>query len=129
LVHLIDASVYVFRAYYSLPPDMTDEDGNPVHALYGFARFIGELLERARPDYVAVAFDGSLSTSFRNQIYPPYKANREPARRIWHCSSSAAASSVRIWAWRSSAAPSTRPMTSSVRWSHACAPKACAARW
>jgi 5'-3' exonuclease len=79
LVHLIDASVYVFRAYYSLPPDMTDEDGNPVHALYGFALFIGEMLERARPDYVAMAFDGSLSTSFRNQIYPPYKANREPA--------------------------------------------------
>ena len=79
LVHLIDASVYVFRAYYSMPSDMTDADGNPVHALYGFARFIGELLERARPEYVAVAFDGSLATSFRNQIYPPYKANREPA--------------------------------------------------
>lgn len=78
-MHLIDASVYVFRAYYSLPPDMTDGDGNPVQALYGFARFLGELLERARPEYVAVAFDGSLSTSFRNQIYPPYKANREPA--------------------------------------------------
>ena len=71
-MHLIDASVYVFRAYYSLPPDMTDGDGNPVQALYGFARFLGELLERARPEYVA-------STSFRNQIYPPYKANREPA--------------------------------------------------
>ena len=37
LVHLIDASVYVFRAYYSMPSDMTDADGNPVHALYGFA--------------------------------------------------------------------------------------------
>jgi 5'-3' exonuclease len=78
MVYLIDASVYVFRAYYSLPPDMRDRDGNPVHALYGFARFLSDLLERARPQYVAVAFDASLATSFRNRIYPAYKANREP---------------------------------------------------
>jgi DNA polymerase I len=79
MVYLIDASVYVFRAYYSLPPDMRDGEGNPVHALWGFARFLGDLLERARPDYVAVAFDESLATSFRNRIFPAYKANREPA--------------------------------------------------
>jgi len=79
VIFLIDASVYVFRAYYSLPPDLRDADGNPVHALYGFARFLGDLIERARPEYMAVAFDASLASSFRNQIYPPYKANREPA--------------------------------------------------
>ena len=79
MVYLIDASVYVFRAYYSMPPDMRDGEGNPVHALYGFARFIGDLLERVRPEYVAVAFDASLSSSFRNQIFPAYKANREAA--------------------------------------------------
>lgn len=79
MIYLVDASVYVFRAYYSLPPDMRDPDGNPVHALYGFARFIGDLIERARPEYLAVAFDASLASSFRNQIYPAYKANREPA--------------------------------------------------
>ncbi|MEJ0099700.1 MAG: 5'-3' exonuclease H3TH domain-containing protein [Pseudomonadota bacterium] len=79
LIFLVDASVYVFRAYYSMPPDMRDGDGNPVHALYGFARFLGDLLERAQPEYIAVAFDASLSSSFRNRIYPPYKANREPA--------------------------------------------------
>ncbi|MEO8315915.1 MAG: PIN domain-containing protein, partial [Pseudomonadota bacterium] len=79
MVHLIDASVYVFRAYFSLPPDMQDGEGNPVHALYGFARFLGDLIERANPEYLAVAFDASLSTSFRNVIYPAYKANREPA--------------------------------------------------
>jgi DNA polymerase I len=79
VVHLIDASVYVFRAYYSLPPEMRDTEGNSVHALYGFARFLGDLIERTNPEYLAVAFDASLSTSFRNQIYPPYKANREPA--------------------------------------------------
>jgi 5'-3' exonuclease len=71
--------VYVFRAYYSLPPDMRDGDGNPVHAVYGFARFLGDILERERPEYMAVAFDASLSSSFRNRIYPQYKANRDPA--------------------------------------------------
>jgi DNA polymerase-1 len=79
VVYLIDASVYVFRAYYSMPPYLRDSDGNPVHAVYGFARFIAELIERAQPEYLAVAFDGSLATSFRNRIYPAYKANRDPA--------------------------------------------------
>jgi DNA polymerase-1 len=79
VVYLVDASVYVFRAYYSLPPDMLDRDGNPVHALFGFARFLGDLVERAKPRYLAVAFDESLETSFRNRIDPSYKANREPA--------------------------------------------------
>jgi DNA polymerase-1 len=78
VIYLIDASVYVFRAYYSMPPDMTDRDGHPAHATFGFARFLGDLIERAQPDHIAVAFDASLTTSFRNQIYPAYKANREP---------------------------------------------------
>jgi DNA polymerase I len=79
VIYLIDASVYVFRAYYSMPPDMADRDGNPAHATFGFARFLGDLIERAQPRYIAVAFDESLTTSFRNQIYPAYKANRDPA--------------------------------------------------
>jgi len=78
VIYLIDASVYVFRAYYSMPPDMTDRDGNPAHATFGFARFLGDLVERVKPHYLAVAFDESLTTSFRNQIYPAYKANRDP---------------------------------------------------
>jgi DNA polymerase-1 len=78
-VHLIDASYFVFRAYYSVGLEMTDGDGQPVNALYGFSRFIGDLLEEARPEHVAVAFDESLSSSFRNAIYPAYKMNREPA--------------------------------------------------
>jgi DNA polymerase I len=78
VIYLIDASVYVFRAYYSMPPEMTDRDGFPAHATFGFARFLGDLIERVQPRYMAVAFDESLSTSFRNRIYPAYKANREP---------------------------------------------------
>lgn len=79
MFYVIDASVYVFRAWYSIPDDMQDPDGNPVNALYGFSRFLGDFLEHSRPDYVAVAFDTSLSSCFRNDLYPAYKANREPA--------------------------------------------------
>src|SRR5688500_8701471 len=78
-IHLIDASYFVFRAYYSVGLEMTDGDGQPVNALYGFGRFLGDLLEEAKPEHVAVAFDESLTTSFRNSIYPAYKKNREPA--------------------------------------------------
>ena len=60
-------------------PDMTDRDGHTVHAVFGFARFLCDLLERAKPRLIAVAFDESLETSFRNRIDPSYKANREPA--------------------------------------------------
>jgi len=77
--YLIDASVYVFRAYYSMPDDMLDDDGNPVNALYGFCRFLGDFMEQVKPDNVAVLFDESLEGSFRTEIYPLYKANREPA--------------------------------------------------
>ncbi|MBT8098347.1 MAG: hypothetical protein KJO82_01285 [Gammaproteobacteria bacterium] len=77
--YLIDASVYVFRAYYSMPDDMVDGAGNPINALYGYCRFLGDFMEQVNPEYIAVLFDESLSTSFRTEIYPEYKANRDPA--------------------------------------------------
>ncbi len=78
-VYHVDASYFIFRAYHSMPPDMVDADGNATHALYGFARFLSDLIERERPERISVAFDHSLrsETSFRNGIYPAYKANRE----------------------------------------------------
>jgi 5'-3' exonuclease len=76
-VHLVDASLYVFRAWHSVPAEFFDVDGNPVNAVYGFTRFLLDLLERARPSHCGVAFDESLTSSFRNAIYPEYKANRE----------------------------------------------------
>ena len=77
--YLIDASVYVFRAYYSMPDDMVDGQGNPINALYGFCRFLGDFMEQVEPEHVAVLFDESLTSSFRTEIYPEYKANRDPA--------------------------------------------------
>ena len=79
MTYLIDASIFIFRAWFSIPDSMIDADRNPVNAVYGYARFLGDLLESKRPDFVAAAFDESLSTNFRNEIYPDYKANREPA--------------------------------------------------
>ncbi len=76
---LVDASVYVFRAWFSLPATLTDPAGRPVNAFYGFARFLLDVLAAERPDAMACAFDESLTTSFRNEVYPAYKANREPA--------------------------------------------------
>ncbi|HEU4663427.1 MAG TPA: 5'-3' exonuclease H3TH domain-containing protein [Dokdonella sp.] len=78
-VHLVDGSLYVCRAWFAQVPDAEDADGQPVHAVHGFARFLLDLLERARPTHLAVAFDQSLNTSFRNALYPAYKANRPAA--------------------------------------------------
>ena len=77
--HLVDGSLYVCRAWFSQVPDINDADGAPVHAVHGFTRFLLDLLERAKPTHIAVAFDESLTTCFRNAIYPEYKANRPPA--------------------------------------------------
>jgi DNA polymerase-1 len=75
--HLVDGSLYVFRAWHSMPDEFFDDEGHPVNAVHGYTRFLCELLERARPQHIAVAFDASLTSSFRNAIYPAYKANRD----------------------------------------------------
>lgn len=76
-LYLIDASLYIFRAWHSVPSEFADIDGAPVNAVYGFTRFLCEFLERTRPTHALAAFDESLVSSFRNAIYPAYKANRE----------------------------------------------------
>lgn len=78
-VYLVDASVYVFRAWHALPSTLTDAEGNPTHALYGFARVLADLLERCRPAHIAVAFDESHGRGHRHELYPAYKGNRERA--------------------------------------------------
>ena len=77
--YLIDSSIYIFRAWFTIPDDMVDPESNPVNAVYGFTRFLGDFLERENPRHVAAAFDVSLTSSFRNELYPDYKANRDPA--------------------------------------------------
>lgn len=89
-LYLVDASLYVFRAWHSIPDEFQDAEGWPTNAVHGFARFLLELIERERPRHIAIAFDEALDSCFRNAIYPAYKANREPApdalkRQFVHC--------------------------------------------
>ena len=63
MLYLVDASVFIFRAYYSVPLEFTDRDGNPVNAVHGFARFLCEMLQSESPTHVAVAFHEILKQS------------------------------------------------------------------
>jgi DNA polymerase-1 len=74
LVHLFDGHVYIFRAYYSLPP-MAAADGTPCNAAYGFANTLIRYASEQDPTHAGVCFDASM-TSFRNAIEPEYKAQR-----------------------------------------------------
>ena len=77
--YLIDSSIYIFRAWFTLPDSLTNTNGEPVNAVHGFIDFVAGLLEETKPTHLSFAFDQSLTSSFRNTIYPPYKANRDPA--------------------------------------------------
>ncbi|MCZ6744614.1 MAG: DNA polymerase I, partial [Alphaproteobacteria bacterium] len=76
-VFLVDGSGYIFRAYHALPP-MNRRDGTPTNAVFGFCSMLMKLLEDTEADYLAVIFDAARRT-FRNDIYPDYKANRPDA--------------------------------------------------
>jgi 5'-3' exonuclease len=80
-IHLIDASPYLFRSWFSLPRTIVDRAGKPVNAVYGFASFVAKYLAEERPTHVAVAFDRHFNGSFRNDYYPAYKAQREASPR------------------------------------------------
>ena len=102
-VHLVDSSLYVFRAWHGTPIEVNDEDGWPVNAVHGFARFLCELIERTRASHLALAFDEALDSCFRNAIYPAYKANRDPApeelrRQFAHCKAIGAAMGLPVLA-------------------------------
>jgi len=74
-LYLIDALPYVFRAFFAIR-EMRSPQGQPVNAVYGFTAFLLQLLQREPLTHIAVAFDESLTSSFRNAFFPAYKANR-----------------------------------------------------
>lgn len=78
-LYLIDSSIYIFRAWHTLPDSIRSPRDEPVNALYGFLDFLAQLYEQTSPEYMVCAFDQSLGTSARNRIYPAYKANRDAA--------------------------------------------------
>ncbi len=80
-LYLVDGSAYIFRAYHRLPP-LTDPQGTPVGAVYGYTTMLWKLADDLHkadgPTHLAVVLDKA-GTSFRNNIYSEYKANRPPA--------------------------------------------------
>jgi len=75
-LHLVDGSGYIFRAYYALPP-LTSPSGVPVGAVYGFCNMLHRLIEKVDGNRLLVIFDAGRKT-FRQDIYPEYKAHRPP---------------------------------------------------
>jgi DNA polymerase-1 len=80
-LYLIDGSGYLFRAYHALPPLTRKSDGLPTGAVSGYCNMLWKLIEDMKdgdkPSHLAVVFDAGKHT-FRNDIYPEYKANRPP---------------------------------------------------
>lgn len=81
-VFLVDGSGYIFRAYHALPPLSRKSDGLQVNAVLGFCNMLWKLLREMPPDnrptHLAIVFDKS-EVTFRNKLYPDYKAHRPPA--------------------------------------------------
>ena len=73
--YLVDSSVYIFRYYFALPPNWESRSGYSTEAVYGFSNFLLDLLAR-RPERFACAFDESLGSCFRNELYADYKCSR-----------------------------------------------------
>ncbi len=78
---LVDGSGYIFRAFHALPP-MSNPQGVPVNAVFGFTQMISRFLTEHRGSHIAVVFD-SARTTFRSEIFPDYKAHRpEPPEEL-----------------------------------------------
>jgi len=77
--YLIDSSIYIFRAWYVYDDSITDSNGNPSNAVFGFSDFLYQLIQQKKPEFIACAFDASQTDSYRKGLYPEYKASREPA--------------------------------------------------
>ena len=72
---IIDGSSIFYRAFYAMP-NLAAPTGEPTGGITGFANIVLKLLREYNPDFAAVALDASRQT-FRTEIFPEYKANRE----------------------------------------------------
>jgi len=77
--YLIDSSIYIFRAWYVYDDTIVDSQGSPSNAVFGFTDFLYQLIRQKQPRFIACAFDSSQKGSYRKELFPEYKANREPA--------------------------------------------------
>lgn len=78
-LYLVDSSIYVFKAWFSLPDTLCNRLGQQNNAWLGFTDFAYQFLKIEKPRQLVFAFDESLKHSARKEIYPEYKANRSPA--------------------------------------------------
>lgn len=76
MLTLIDGNSLLFRAYYGVRARLSRADGTPTGAVYGFLTMILPLMTAAKPDDTFVCVFDASRTTFRNDIYPQYKANR-----------------------------------------------------
>jgi len=74
-LYIIDGSSYIFRAYHAIR-SLSTSKGFPTNAIYGFTNMIFRFLKDYKPEYLGIVFD-SKGKTFRNDIYPLYKANRD----------------------------------------------------
>jgi ribonuclease HI len=75
-LYLLDGSSYIYRAYYGYR-DLATSTGTPTNAVFGFTKMLLSLLQEKQPDYLAVIFDPPREETFRRELYPDYKANRD----------------------------------------------------
>ncbi len=75
-LYLLDGSSYIYRAYYGYR-DLATSAGVPTNAVFGFTKMLLSLLQDNQPDYLAVIFDPPREETFRRELYPEYKANRD----------------------------------------------------
>ena len=74
---LVDGSSFLYRAYFAVKKSFTTKDGFPTGAIFVITRMLQNLLEQFEGNKIVLVFDAK-GGSFRNQIYPEYKATRPP---------------------------------------------------
>lgn len=81
-LYLLDGHALIFKMHYAfLGHPMKNDEGEDTSILFGFTKFLLELIEREKPTHIAVSFDPPGGT-FRNKMYPAYKANRPPTPQL-----------------------------------------------
>ena len=76
---LIDGHSMAFRAFYALPAEkFSTSSGQCTNAVYGFVSMLSNLISKEKPTHIAAAFDVG-RTTFRSEMFPEYKAQRESA--------------------------------------------------
>ena len=83
-LYLLDGHYQIYRAFYGLPQQLSSPSGEPTGATHGFCSMLFGLIQKRRPDYLAMVMDVSDETVFRRELDPNYKAHRDPAPEALH---------------------------------------------